>query len=895
MKKCQGLPKAAKVPRTSQSGKSAWYFVLALVVFAVGYAALRAERPSAAGPVGAGAGAADAGLYCGFEELKPWDISPEQGFALSLSSEHVTQGEHSLKVVFPPAEWPSINTKKLPQPVREFEALTLDVFNPQPEPVPFAVRLDDRERKKVTIDYPLQPGQNRVHIPQERLQQKLDPSKLFFLVLFLSQPGKEVTLYFDNLRLVPRGGSAVSDTKPALVSDTALHAPKRAKPQPALPIPPPVPEPAPQTSGSLDVTVVRLRGEAGTPALVSNGVPFAPGQLASERDVAILRDGQELPAATQVLARWPKDGSIRSLLLQFHLQALGHEAPVTFAWGRTRQAADVSVVPVTWEAPEGFLALPAYWLCDSQVIGPQVPMGGHPFPDYDAQIQQYYPLRRDDQLQGDIRTDGYYSTPHAFYQLYVRSGDPDIFLSARKELLAYREREIIHEGPDAGRHVTYAQTRYVYTEAMADDYFLTGDPRTLEVAKTMAGYQTRVFPPSKAFYPGGATNFFTEREAASPLLGVVSYYEMSGEDRYLQLAKQYVDNLYRTQQEWPERGGFIHNLYAHDTEEGARPDEYGGSPFMTGLLLEGIIRYHQLTGDETAARSIFMALDWLMNEGLAPDGSSFLYLTSDNYRSEPGQPDLNMLVAHGFGYGYKLSGYARTDYLELGTRLFQRGIQDAFLGKRKHFNQNFRSSGHFLAYIAQQTTATGELRPIGELLYQGDFEHGADGWAQASEGTVLELDAAEAFSGRRSLKARRETAGTELAVGKTMPGWYLDEHPLLRLAYKAPQGTSLGVRCQTNYNDWVTLGEEAPRGPATNVGGGAGGAPAPAIVTGGPGFALAGDGGWHEVTLDVREAIHRVLPGVGELTGCHVFTRHAAPAGSAFWLDSVHIRKQEGP
>ena len=56
-------------------------------------------------------------------------------------------------------------------------------------------------------------------------------------------------------------------------------------------------------------------------------------------------------------------------------------------------------------------------------------------------------------------------------------------------------------------------------------------------------------------------------------------------------------------------------------------------------------------------------------------------------------------------------------------------------------------------------------------------------------------------------------------------------------------------------------------------------------------FALAGDGAWHEAALDVREAIRRVLPGVGELQGCHVFTRHAAPAGSAFWLARVEITR----
>ena len=846
--------------------------LFALAVLGIGYLALRGAHGPAAAP-------AEAGLYCGFEEVPPWDTSPEEGFTLTPSTEHVTEGTHSLKAVFPTTDsWPSINTKKLRQPVRDFDALTLDVFNPQPDPVPFAVRVDDRARKKVTIEYPLQPGLNHVHIPRGRLE-KLDTSALFFLIFFVDQPGKEVTLYFDNLRLVPRGGQAApaSPSGPAAsaapqpaAARLAMPALKPAKPRPAMPVPPPPPEPPPQTSGSLEVRVVRLRGEPGAPALVSNGIPFAPGQLASERNLVVAQDDQELPLATQVLARWPKDQSIRSLLVQFRLPALRSDGQVTLAWGRPRHAADAALTPVTWEAPEGFLTLPGFWLCESQVIGAQVPMYAHPFPDYDEQIRQYYPQRRDDPPQGDIRLDGYYSTPHVFYQLYVRTGDPDIFLAARKELLFYREHEIIHEGPDTGRHVTYHQTRYLYVEALADDYLLTGDPRSREVAKTMVDYLTRVFPPSKAFYPRGASNFWTEREPAFPFLGVLAYYEMTGEARFLQTAKEYMQQLYKTQQEWPERGGFIHNLYAHDTEEGARPDEYGGSPFMAGLLLEPIIEYHRLTGDETAARSIFMALDWLMNEGLADDGSTFLYMTSDNFRGEPGQPDLNMLIAHAFGYGYRLSGYTRTDYLELGTRVFRHGIQDAYLGKRKHFNQNFRSSSHFLAYIGQPATASGTLPPAGDALYQADFEYGPDGWAPVSEATMLELDEGGAFSGRRALKARRETAGPELAIGKTLPGWMLDEHPRLRLAYRAPQGTTLGLRCQTSYNDWVTLGEGAPEG----------GAPA-----------LAGDGQWHELTMDIREAIHRVLPGVGELQGCHVFTRHAVQAGSAFWIDGVRITK----
>jgi len=74
-------------------------------------------------------------------------------------------------------------------------------------------------------------------------------------------------------------------------------------------------------------------------------------------------------------------------------------------------------------------------------------------------------------------------------------------------------------------------------------------------------------------------------------------------------------------------------------------------------------------------------------------------MTSENHRNSS-HPDLNMLVVHAFGYGFKISGYTRRDYLEVGKRLFEEGIDKAYLKSKKHFNQNYRSSGHFLGYIA---------------------------------------------------------------------------------------------------------------------------------------------------------------------------------------------------
>jgi len=117
------------------------------------------------------------------------------------------------------------------------------------------------------------------------------------------------------------------------------------------------------------------------------------------------------------------------------------------------------------------------------------------------------------------------------------------------------------------------------------------------------------------------------------------------------------------------------------------------------VVVSAIVKYHRLTGSPEAAHSILLALDWLMSEGLTADGQTFQYLTADAYSGKPGHPDLNMLIVHAFGYGFRLSGYENQKYLNIGLKVFNRGVKKAYLKKQKHFNQNYRSSGHFLAYI----------------------------------------------------------------------------------------------------------------------------------------------------------------------------------------------------
>jgi hypothetical protein len=636
------------------------------------------------------------GAMCNFENVKLWSTSPESGFEISLSKEFTSEGRNSLKVVYPASGYPSINTKKLPHLWWNYRHFAIDIYNPQTEKVNFVVRLEDMRGNRANIKRSLSPGWNNVIVSRSEMSRVINSNLIKFIVLFLDQPKSRITLYFDNMRLSrPQTTDHRLQTRDLKSMRPFIHT-EVFEPMaitPALP-----------AKGAIKVYVAKLSDEKKIEVLVSGGIPFAPGQLFNEKNLSILdMNGNEIPIAAKVLARWPYDNSIRSVLVQFPTEIPHKYKQVILRWGEPRTVQDIGLTEVSWVSPEASVLLPGKWLCLSKVIGDQVPVGAEQFVKYDQNIKKAYPDIKEIQWSNDVGKDGYYDTPHTFYQLYVRTGNDEYLKSARKEAVHLRDDQIIQNGPDRGKAVASSKTRVIYIEGLIDDYLLTGDARSLKVAGYMAKRLKKAFKPSSAFFPKNGTHFWTEREAAFPLLETMAYYELTGDKEYLKYAGEIVQNLYKTQAEWPERGGFIHNLYSHDPEEGARRDEYGGSPFMTGLLLEGIVKYHQLTGSNIAKDSIFRALDWLMSEAIAPDGDTFIYLTCDALRDE-GHPDLNMLLVHAFGYGYKISGYARNDYLELGKKLFDCGANNARLGDRKHFNQNYRSSGHFLAYIDRPQT-----------------------------------------------------------------------------------------------------------------------------------------------------------------------------------------------
>ena len=130
---------------------------------------------------------------------------------LSLSSEHATSGEQSLKIALFPADYPGLSLKLDEHNWSRFGSIVFDILNPQNEALDLTVRIDDRP------DYPdyddryngrhtLLPGSNHLSIPLDSLRtsgsgRPLNLKTIRRFLFFLVDTREIYRLYVDNIRL----------------------------------------------------------------------------------------------------------------------------------------------------------------------------------------------------------------------------------------------------------------------------------------------------------------------------------------------------------------------------------------------------------------------------------------------------------------------------------------------------------------------------------------------------------------------------------------------------------------------------------------------------------------------------------------------------------------------
>lgn len=467
--------------------------------------------------------------------------------------------------------------------------------------------------------------------------------------------------------------------------------------------------------------------------VVNFGLPLPPGFLSDPRNVRVVDGaGQELPTAVRALEPWRiggREGSIRSLLIQFTLDFSREQTQRIKVRFQPRRKHD-SFVPVEetligkdgLDGPKVMALLPARWLCDSWIVGPQTPASeSGSYRAYDDFVERNFPGSLA-YLNSKVYSEWLFDRTTAYYKMFVRTGERKFFEAAYHAAHFVRLHTKM-DGPDAGIFTLKgADLKYVYPRAMHIHYLLTGDERMREAAEIMAAYCDKnqdpvyqpasIAPSSIGADPERGRKFWTLRHQSYGLLGILHGWELTGKRAYWVKARECVDAYYRHQQHPPDGrppdGSLRQDWALYDPSEATFKG--ATSAWMMALLLDPLFHYWTLTGDRRVAEIVIKWCDFLDRQGMLPDGSKAYYvincfagLDPKEEASAPG-PDMEMHNTE-MAYTFALGSFFSKDpkrvavYRKRFNDLFPRAVKLDVNRPGRAFNWAFQFSSQLIYFM----------------------------------------------------------------------------------------------------------------------------------------------------------------------------------------------------
>ncbi len=483
-----------------------------------------------------------------------------------------------------------------------------------------------------------------------------------------------------------------------------------------------VPPPPPAGTGAgaaadpsaIPIVVTADKAE-GKDVVVSLGVPFSPGKLKDESSLALVdASGNGLARDAQVLAKWPVDGSARSVRVSFRATLGPNGAMVVRLTPKGRVVKD-TIVP----NPDGpFVAtLPAQWYADSLVSGPQVPVARDTrFVRYETALERglaemsptYESHGMDCEHTTNHRT--YYDGPHAFFQRFLRTPSPATYRRARAESTLYRAKELRFMDGRAmavqacerkdwtpAKPLDWSVMRRMTGQGMLDDWLLTGDPAAREAVIAMGEAFKRDL---HALFTGHENTLrVTERNMGWALMGLAAYYAVDPRPDVKKAMTDVADDAFAWQA-LGKSGAFEHDIARPDPDE-CEKGPRGGSPFMTSILVDALMDYRAVTGDPRVTESVRRVAGWFEKDAVTSDLKAFRYLWGcvGDPMDDSGVADLNLLIVHVFGAAFEVTGDRH--WLAFGDKLADSGIEAMSTKNPKQWNQAARAFGRYMGYRAK--------------------------------------------------------------------------------------------------------------------------------------------------------------------------------------------------
>lgn len=381
--------------------------------------------------------------------------------------------------------------------------------------------------------------------------------------------------------------------------------------------------------------------------------------------------------------------------------------------------------------------LPSDYYAATGALGPMAPKRADRFAPWDEYVAQRFADHL--QLKEKQREYGFfnwgdwygergrnwgnneYDLPHGLFMQFARTGNRDYFRLALAGARHQADVDCVHAYPDimnlgamaphsvchtgewseqlanpswsyAYNIMTTAANGHTWADGMVDAWYLTGEPRVMEVAIGLGEHIAFAMAPT-------FTHLGThERSGGWSLKAIMAIYRATRDPVYLEAARKICEVALR-EQDLQGTGAWPHVLPS-DHAAGV-PGAVGNVAFLIGILMTGMADYHAETGDPRVLASLQGGCRWLREVMWIPERWHFHYTSSPGYLNHPEKSSsgVTMEIIPPMAYLAQRTGDA--ELMDIVAQAFAAVVRDGGSGFGKSLAQALYSAAEVMSALDQ--------------------------------------------------------------------------------------------------------------------------------------------------------------------------------------------------
>ncbi|MCA9407391.1 MAG: endonuclease/exonuclease/phosphatase family protein [Candidatus Omnitrophica bacterium] len=293
---------------------------------------------------------------------------------------------------------------------------------------------------------------------------------------------------------------------------------------------------------------------------------------------------------------------------------------------------------------------------------------------------------------------------------------------------------------------------------------------------------------------------------------------------------------------------------------------------------KGIVEMQKVTEDQIAES--ILAAKWAGSFENVIVAGDFNMLDANPIYHKYWSHFRNAFAQGGVGFGYtkhtRWHG-VRIDHIltDKNWRILSAQVGPSFGGDHHPVSSEIIFNGKLLEQPLKDEETVSLMVPSGiKIFILEEFEENPGLFTKFSE-AELSVDRNEKFKHGKTLKIQSEALLDSLSTGIHLERLMLEQFSKMSFSYKIPKGLAVGMRVQTQFDDWICIG-----GTSSDL------CPHPKSKQA---FNFVDDNQWHEISVDLKTLVQSLLPAVKYIKAIQFYVHKTNSLFDQFWIDDFMI------